>query len=68
MHPLLGRNLGYIDLCAVALGRFDVFGVALVVTLGCGKYAEIWDEETWKKLNLDEEPENFNDLLQELGL
>ena len=39
-----------------------------IITVGCGKYAEIWDEETWKKLNLDEEPENFNDLLQELGL
>lgn len=39
-----------------------------IITVGCGKYAEIWDEETWKKLNLDDEPENFNDLLLELGL
>ena len=39
-----------------------------IITVGCGKYAEIWDEETWNALNLDEEPENFNDLLQELGL
>lgn len=39
-----------------------------IVTVGCGKYAEIWSEENWKENNLDEEPENYTELLLELGL
>lgn len=39
-----------------------------VITVGCGKYAEIWSEEVWNNQNLDEEPENFTEMLLELGL
>ncbi len=39
-----------------------------VITVGCGKYAEIWAEEVWNRQNLDEEPENFTEMLLELGL
>lgn len=39
-----------------------------VITVGCGKYAEIWAEEVWNQQNLDEEPENFTEMLLELGL
>lgn len=39
-----------------------------VVTAGCGKYAEIWSEEVWNEHNLDEEPEDYTDMLLELGL
>ena len=39
-----------------------------VITVGCGKYAEIWSEEVWNEQHLDEEPENFTEMLLELGL
>lgn len=39
-----------------------------VITVGCGKYAEIWSEEVWHQQNMDEEPENFTDMLVSLGL
>lgn len=39
-----------------------------VITVGCGKYAEIWSEEVWNEQNLDEEPENFTEMLLDLGL
>ena len=39
-----------------------------VITVGCGKYAEIWAEEVWNEQNLDEEPENFTETLLRLGL
>lgn len=39
-----------------------------VVTVGCGKYAEVWSEEVWNEDNIDKEPENFTEMLIELGL
>ena len=39
-----------------------------IITVGCGKYAEIWSEEVWNEKNLDEEPEDFTGMLLELGL
>ncbi len=39
-----------------------------VVTVGCGKYVEIWSEERWNELNLSEAPENFAEMLELLGL
>ena len=39
-----------------------------VITVGCGKYAEIWAEEVWNEKNLDEAPEDYTELLLELGL
>ena len=39
-----------------------------VVTVGCGKYVEIWAEERWNELNLEEEPDNFAEILAKLGL
>jgi len=39
-----------------------------VITVGCGRYVEIWAEEIWNEQNLDEEPENFTEMLLELGL
>ena len=39
-----------------------------VITVGCGKYAEIWSEEVWNEKNLDKEPDNFTEMLLELGL
>ncbi len=39
-----------------------------VITIGCGRYAEIWSEEIWNEQHLDEEPENFTEMLLELGL
>lgn len=39
-----------------------------IITVGCGKYAEIWSEEIWNEKNLDEEPENLTETLIELGL
>lgn len=39
-----------------------------IVTVGCGKYAEIWAEEIWKEENIDSEPENFTEKLIDLGL
>ena len=39
-----------------------------VITVGRGKYAEIWSEEVWNEQNLDKEPDNFTEMLLELGL
>ena len=39
-----------------------------IITVGCGKYAEIWAEEVWEEKNLDAEPENFTEMLLDLGL
>ncbi len=39
-----------------------------VITVGCGRYAEIWSQEVWNAQQLDEEPENFTAMLLELGL
>lgn len=39
-----------------------------IVTVGCGKYAEIWAEDEWNAENLDEAPEDFTAKLVELGL
>lgn len=39
-----------------------------VVTVGCGKYAEIWSEERWNENNMEAEPENFAEMLEMLGL
>lgn len=39
-----------------------------IITVGCGKYAEIWSEEVWNAQNLDDEPEDFTAMLLELGL
>ena len=39
-----------------------------IITVGCGKYAEIWSEEVWNEQNLDKEPDNFTEMLLELGL
>ena len=39
-----------------------------VVTVGCGRYAEIWAEDRWNELNMEEEPENFAELLSQMGL
>ena len=39
-----------------------------IITVGCGRYAEIWAEEVWNEQNLDEEPENYAQMLADLGL
>lgn len=39
-----------------------------VVSAGCGKYVEIWAEERWNELHLDDEPEDFAATLAKLGL
>lgn len=39
-----------------------------VITVGCGNYAEIWAEEKWAEESLDEQPEDFAEMLKELGL
>lgn len=39
-----------------------------VITVGCGNYAEIWSAERWEEKQLDEEPENFAEILESLGL
>ena len=39
-----------------------------VITVGCGKYAEIWSQEVWDEQNIDSEPENFTEKLIDLGL
>ncbi len=39
-----------------------------IITVGCGKYAEIWSEDVWNEKALDEEPDNYTELLLELGL
>ena len=50
-------------------GMIDYAGITKnVVTVGCGKYVEIWSEERWNEMNLSEEPENFAETLELLGL
>lgn len=39
-----------------------------VVTVGCGKYVEIWAEEKWNEMKLSDEPEDFAATLELLGL
>jgi len=39
-----------------------------VVTVGCGRYAEIWSAERWADGKLDEEPVDFAAELEKLGL
>ncbi len=39
-----------------------------VITVGCGKYAEIWAEERWTEKDLDSEPDDFAARMAELGL
>lgn len=39
-----------------------------VVTVGCGKYAEIWSEDRWNELNAEAEPENYEEMLKMLGM
>ena len=39
-----------------------------VVTVGCGKYVEIWSEERWNDMNMGDEPEDFAETLARLGL
>ena len=39
-----------------------------VMTIGCGKYAEIWAEERWNEQDLGSEPENMAARMAELGL
>lgn len=50
-------------------GMIDYAGITKnVVTVGCGKYVEIWAEERWNEMNLADEPENFAETLELLGL
>jgi len=39
-----------------------------VITVGCGKYAEIWALEEWEAQEIGEEPEDFTSKLIDLGL
>lgn len=39
-----------------------------VITVGCGKYAEIWAQEVWDENDIGQEPENFTAKLIDLGL
>ncbi len=39
-----------------------------LVTAGCGRYAEIWSAERWEACALNDEPENFTEELEKLGL
>ena len=39
-----------------------------VITVGCGKYVEIWAEERWNEKGLGDAPENFAETLALLGL
>lgn len=50
-------------------GMLDYAGITKnVVTVGCGRYIEIWAEDRWNELNMEEEPENFAELLSQMGL
>lgn len=50
-------------------GMVDYAGITKnVVTIGCGKYVEIWAEERYNEMNLADEPENFAETLELLGL
>ena len=39
-----------------------------IITVGCGKYAELWAEEVWNERGLSDEPENYAEMLTLLGL
>ncbi len=39
-----------------------------LVTVGCGRYAEIWSAEVWAECNKDAPPENLAAMLEELDL
>lgn len=39
-----------------------------VITVGCGKYAEVWAQEVWDEDGIGQEPENFTAKLIDLGL
>lgn len=39
-----------------------------VITVGCGKYAEVWAQEVWDENDIGQEPENFTAKLIDLGL
>lgn len=39
-----------------------------IVTLGCGKYAEVWAEEKYGELEVDKEPENYEEMQKLLGM
>ena len=39
-----------------------------VITVGCGKYVELWAEERWNEKGLGDAPENFAETLALLGL
>lgn len=39
-----------------------------VITVGCGKYAEVWSKEVWEREHMDKKPDNFTEKLIELGL
>jgi len=39
-----------------------------IITVGCGNYAEIWAEERWMEMQLDEEPDGYENDLTEMGL
>ena len=39
-----------------------------IITVGCGKYVEIWSEEVWEEQQLDDEPEDFTKMLLDMGL
>ena len=38
------------------------------VVVGCGKYGEIWAEQTYESMVADEDMENMKDLLESYGL
>lgn len=39
-----------------------------VITVGCGRYAEVWAKETWDEQGIGSAPENLTELLIKLGL
>ena len=39
-----------------------------VVTAGCGLYADIWAAERWEEDQLNDEPENSTEFMEEMGL
>lgn len=57
---------GRVMLPAEMLGYAGI--VKNIITVGCGTYAEIWAQEVWEGKRLDEEPENFTEMLLDLGL
>ncbi len=39
-----------------------------VVIVGCGRYAEIWSEERWQKVEEESNPDDLAEMLASLGL